>query len=120
MKNIYAIDKSYEFKDNDGVGILLPVRLDHDEVMDLAEEFIKDEDCVEVDGRIKDKLDDHYVGYIAQSIYEQWKVSGEEGERTVDDFYDEAWERLGSTVLYYCWPPEFKKDCVRYYKDSQV
>lgn len=120
MEEIYAIDKPYEFKDNDGVGIIIPVRLDHEQVMDLAEMFIEDEDCVEVEGSIKDDLDNHCAEYMAQGLYEQWKESGEDGDKKLSDFYDEAWERLGDEILYYCWPPEFKKDCIDYYKDSQV
>ena len=38
---------------------------------------------------------------------------------TIDDFYDAGWETVAETYYYYCWSPEFKKDCVEYYNKNK-
>lgn len=121
MEDKYAIDKSYEFMDSDNSGTTISIQLTHEEVIDFAEAFM-DEDYCEVDGSIKDLLDQANADCIAENLFEQWKELDDEGkdleneERELEDFYDKAWLILGESVLYYVWSPEFKQDCLDYYK----
>ena len=125
MKNNYIIDKVYVFQDNDGVKTALHVKLGEEETLEYASFFINNEDEYEVDGAIKDALDEANAMSIAESLFEQWKENiefsedDEECSKSVEDFYDDAWELLGESVLYYCWCEEFKNDCIRYYQQHQ-
>lgn len=125
MKNNYIIDKVYVFQDNDGVKTALHIKLGEADTLEYASFFINNEDEYEVDGAIKDALDEANATSIAESLFEQWKENidfsedDEECSKSVEDFYDDAWELLGESVLYYCWCEEFKNDCIRYHQQHQ-
>lgn len=114
----YVIEKSYEFKDNDNSKTTIYIQLSHEEAIDLAEMFMEEE-CCEVDGNIKDMLDQANADCIAQNLFTQWKESQSE-ERLLEEFYDEAWDFLAETVLYYVWSPELIRDCLDYYKQNDA
>ena len=38
-------------------------------------------------------------------------------EKSLEDFYDLAWQYLGESVLYYVWSDELKSDCIKYYRE---
>lgn len=122
MCNNHVIDKIYDFSDNNGIETSVHIQLDHDSVMDLAESFVHNEDYYEIDNYIKDYIDEVYAKDIALNLYEQWKDNREitnydtESEKTIENFYDEAWEYLGESVQYYIWPESFKWDCLEYYR----
>lgn len=121
MKNNYIIDKEYSFPDNDGSKTSLHLKLEEEEVLEYASFFINNEDEYEVDSVIKDALDEANATSIAENLFERWKDSidssvDDEDSKSIEDFYDDAWELLGDSVLYYCWCEEFKNDCIRYYQ----
>lgn len=112
------IDKIYEFQDNEGICTSVRLQLDHDSLMLLGETFQKDEEYYEVDNFIKDEIDEANARSIAENLYEQWMEDCDSDEtKTIDDFYDEAWDYLGESVLYYLWSDELKSDCIKYYKE---
>ena len=78
-----------------------------------------DED--EVWDDIKDLLDETLANEFAQSLYQEWKDNHDDEDEglTIDDFYDAGWETVAETYYYYCWSPEFKKDCVEYYNKNK-
>lgn len=136
MKNEeLVIDKDYEFSavaDGFITDICLHVQCTHEEVMKLGEYFLDEtsfdqlnDNEIDVKFRFKDELDEVEVENIANSLYEDWKDSHDEDyeddeyddmEKSVDDFYDIAWESLAE-YYYYTWSPDFKQDCIDYYKN---
>ena len=131
MSSDYIIDKVYQFRDNDGVETSLRLQLDHDTIVDMAVYFLNNEDEYEVNNFIKDELDEVNAISIAENLYQQWleeaediNEAGEEcdeeeemEEKSLEDFYDVAWEYLGESVLYYVWSDELKSDCIKYYRE---
>lgn len=107
------------------------LQLDHETIVDMAEYFLNNEDEYEVNNFIKDELDEVNAISIAENLYQQWleeaediNEAGEEGdeeeemeEKSLEDFYDLAWQYLGESVLYYVWSDELKSDCIKYYRE---
>ena len=117
MSNSYVIDKVYDFYDNDRAVTPLRLQLDHETVISLAKLFLNNPDDYEVDGFVKDDLDELNAKCYAENFYEQWREESEDDSKTIDDFYDAAWEYLGKSVLYYVWSDELKSDCIEYYRN---
>ena len=129
MQNKYIINKEYSFPDNDGIETTILIQLTEDEVIEYAVHFIENEEEYEVDGAIKDLLDEANAQSIAENLFQQWKDGIESvtddddieeieaSPKSLEDFYDDAWEYLGDSVLYYCWCDDFKKDCIGYYRN---
>lgn len=65
------IHKVYVFQDNDGVKTALHVKLGEEETLEYASFFINNEDESEVDGAIKDALDEANAMSIAESLFER-------------------------------------------------
>ena len=76
------------------------MQLDHETVISLVKLFLNNPDDYEVDGFVKDDLDEFNAKCYAESFFEQWREESEDDFKTIDDFYDAAWEYLGESVLY--------------------
>ena len=125
----FVIDKDYEFSavaSGYSTPIKLHVQCKHDEVMQLGEYFLDEtsfdnlnDNEIDISFRFKDELDETEAENISNNLFEEWNDSHDEDddeEKSVDDFYDIAWEYLAE-YYYYTWSPDFKQDCIAYYKE---
>lgn len=121
MDNV--IDKDYKFIalcDGFTTDVIIHLSLTHDQVMDFGEMFSQlnvDESNEVDDFFIKGLLDETEANFIAQNLLDEWNQ--EEEERTIDDFYDEAYDSLACNYFGYQWSPELKNDCISYYQKHQ-
>lgn len=134
----YVIDKEYCFElVADGPrpscvgGASIKVQLTHDEVMEMGADFKKEYPNAmwENDYGLKEKLDEAAAKEMAQELFEEWQSEHEngdedefdedrdddDGEKTVEDFYEQAWENLGD--CYFCWDQDLVEKCIDYYNE---
>lgn len=128
---VFAIDKNYKFFAVGGgyeTDYDIHVQLNHDQVMKLGQEFLDDDhnamdsDWGESSG-FKDQMDKIAADALAQSFHQQYleDLDDEESEedRSLEDFYDEAYDYLGCYYYGYNWSKEFKQDCISYYQQHR-
>lgn len=114
-----VVDKDYTFValcDGYTTDVTIHLTLVHDQVMVYGKSFseMSDNDIDEIsDSFIKGILDEREALVIAQSFFEEREQ--DEEEKTIEDFFDKAYDYLGCYYYGYCWSAEFKNDCVAYY-----
>lgn len=123
----FVIDKDYIFGAFNGSSILdeihLHVQCNHEQAMYYGRFFsnseIENNECID----FKDKLDETLAESIAKSMFRAYDPdSGEEDEepKTLEDFYEDAYQYIAENYYYYCWSDEFKKDCINYYNNQTM
>ena len=133
MDRPLVIDKDYVFyavgsgmKDE----VRIHIQCDHDEAMMYGECFSDDDsereehedDEIGIEFDIKDRLDETLATEFADRLFQEWEDNHDDDDqeiKTIDDFYDEGWENVSVMYYYYCWSPEFKKDCIDYYQKNK-
>lgn len=137
MDQLLVIDKDYVFS---AVGsgwdyeVTLHVQCNHEEAMMYGEYFSENDlenDEVDVNFDIKDRLDETVAAEYAENFFQEWKENNEEAgeqneedeiheELTLEDFIDKGWDAVAELFYYYRWSHEFKKDCLEYYQKNKL
>lgn len=121
----YVIDKVYKFVDNTLGRTDYQVRLTHDNTLMYANQFLEEEDPSEVDGWLKDALDEYNADVYADNLYRAYlddracEDESEDEELTLEDFYEAAWEYIENNIYYYRWPDDLIQDCIEYKKGRE-